>query len=144
MRGNQWILLRGEAELLRKIRHDNIVRCLFTTEIPKRRLVFEYMPLGTLQYQAWKQPITSAENIEVLTQALAALRFLHGQEKPIAHREVKPDNILVCSRDPLHIKLADFGISKKKQQNLRTYTGTDRYMAPEIMFQRPYSEIVDI
>jgi len=53
------------------------------------------------------------------------------------HRDIKPDNILL--NDGLHIKLADFGLSrtiKKKNDKYRMSgcTGTLRYMSPEIIF----------
>jgi serine/threonine protein kinase len=59
------------------------------------------------------------------------LTHLHGQTPPIVHRDIKPQNILVQSRDPLHIKLADFGLSKASD-DLSTLCGTHTYLAPEI------------
>lgn len=45
-------------------------------------------------------------------------------------------NILVCSRHPKWwVKLADFGISKRRTEHtaFRTQTGTLSYMAPEVL-----------
>lgn len=65
----------------------------------------------------------------ILYQCLDALTSIHNLD--ITHRDLKPENILVQARDPLHIKLADFGISKATR-DLATRTGTPLYMAPEL------------
>mmetsp|Transcript_27851 Transcript_27851/g.42132 ORF Transcript_27851/g.42132 Transcript_27851/m.42132 type:complete len:86 (+) Transcript_27851:521-778(+) len=48
------------------------------------------------------------------------------------HRDLKPENILLCSEG--YIKLADFGISKKLQEEelTKSLIGTAQYLAPEI------------
>ncbi|RHZ68359.1 hypothetical protein CDV55_107645 [Aspergillus turcosus] len=54
----------------------------------------------------------------------------------ITHRDIKPQNILVVEKDPLRVKIADFGISKRistHQTDLKTRVGTDGYSAPEIL-----------
>ena len=113
-------------------------------------MVIEYIALGSLTDEHRRTPITPQENVVILRQALQALAFLHG--KGYTHRDIKPDNVLVKSRqDPLHIKLADFGLV---QQNhlLRTRCGTDYYAAPEIWVRQEekgkglcaYTPVVDI
>ena len=67
----------------------------------------------------------------ILHQSLLALTYLHEQKPSIVHREIKPQNILVQSRDPLQVKLADFGLSKAGDY-LSTLCGTHTYLAPEI------------
>ena len=65
----------------------------------------------------------------ILCQSLDALTSVH--ENGIVHRDIKPENILVQSRNPLHIKFADFGLSKATA-DLKTFCGTHLYAAPEI------------
>lgn len=109
-----------------------------------QRLLLEYVPLGSLSAQAKQKPISAEENLEILRQGLAALRFLHERDEPVAHRDIKPDNILVHSRNPLHIKLSDFGFSKENQDGLKTGCGTRSYTAPEVYMGQRYDEAVDI
>lgn len=55
----------------------------------------------------------------------------------IGHRDIKPDNIMISDNfDPI---LIDFGSAKPLNEvtgDLKTITGTPRYMAPEVVFQQ--------
>lgn len=90
----------------------------------------EYLPLGNLETL---ERITYEESLAVLCQSLDALTSVH--ELGIVHRDIKPENILVQSRNPLQIKLSDFGLSKATA-DLQTFCGTHLYAAPEIYTTR--------
>ena len=79
----------------------------------------------------------------VLCQGLSALKDLHGRKDPIVHRDIKPANILLQCRNPLYIKLADFGLSRA-QVDLTTMCGTPIYLAPEVWGGKKYTPVVDI
>mmetsp|Transcript_33605 Transcript_33605/g.65571 ORF Transcript_33605/g.65571 Transcript_33605/m.65571 type:complete len:316 (+) Transcript_33605:247-1194(+) len=80
-----------------------------------------------------------------------ALEFLHNRDPIIMHRDLKPGN-LILTGDRSTLKLADFGMSKMVRKSemahvINTgYTGTVRYMAPEVLTQRKghYTEKADI
>lgn len=59
----------------------------------------EFMPLGNLRDQHRKQRLLLGDLQTVLYQALQGLMYLHDEQGMI-HRDVKPDNILVKSRNP--------------------------------------------
>ena len=59
------------------------------------------------------------------------------------YRDLKPENILIGIDG--HIKLTDFGLSKKynKMDKAFTICGTLQYLAPEILEGKGYNECVD-
>ena len=65
------------------------------------------------------------------------------EKAQIIHRDIKPENIFVTQYG--NYKLGDFGIARKLDQTLGTYTlrGTYRYMAPEIYHNSRYGTTVD-
>jgi serine/threonine protein kinase len=107
---------------------------------PCPRLILEYVPLGSLEDQT---NMSDEECVTILCQGLSALVDLHGREEPIVHRDIKPGNILVHSRDPLHIKLSDFGLSRVSN-DLTTFCGTALYLAPEVYTKQSYTPVVDV
>ncbi|KAK2778575.1 hypothetical protein FQN53_001774 [Emmonsiellopsis sp. PD_33] len=126
------ISLHREAQIMELASHVHIVRYHRFLEDGLPRLLMEYVPLGNLQDQHGRDPLSKAEICQLLVQALDALMHLHSQSKPITHRDIKPANILVQGRrDSFHIKLSDFGESKAMTL-LKTVRGTPLYQAPEI------------
>ena len=70
---------------------------------------------------------------EIIKEILTGLQALHSGGNKILHMDLKPENILVDSDD--HMRLADFGISRKLNYNQTTITtgskGTLGWMAAE-------------
>lgn len=93
----------------------------------------EYVPYGELSTYLIQQRRFPEDMVQTITrQILHALHYLHRQK--VTHRDIKPDNILVSSFDPLHVKLSDFGLSKAVQEEtfMKTFCGTLLYCAPEV------------
>ncbi|KAL5324594.1 hypothetical protein ACEPPN_009140 [Leptodophora sp. 'Broadleaf-Isolate-01'] len=116
-------------------------------------IVKRHWDVSTGVEYAYKEPLNKrslegselslSETTTILCQGLSALVDLHGREIPIVHRDIKPANILLQSRDPLHIKLTDFGFSRASN-DLTTLCGTPLYLAPEVYRKRSYTPAVDI
>jgi len=76
---------------------------------------------------------------KIIKQLMAAVKYFHGED--IVHRDLKLDNIMLMGdiNEPqkFHVKLIDFGMSKKiqigkRKINLNTYCGTIDFIAPEV------------
>ena len=47
--------------------------------------------------------------LDILSQCAAGIGHLHAQG--IIHRDIRADNMLVYSRDPFRLRVADFGLA---------------------------------
>lgn len=76
---------------------------------------------------------------------MEGVAYLHQQG--IAHRDLKPQNIMVDKENEVHVM--DFNVAfqkrdKAKPFSLMTKTGTVAFSAPEIFSQPIYDERVDV
>ena len=85
----------------------------------------------------------------VIRQVVAALKHCH--ERGVAHRDLKPDNVLLLTKESdTEIRLADFGFAMKfdtddpEGENFKTALGTPNYVAPEILQGCRYNYRCDI
>ena len=79
---------------------------------------------------------TEKELVNILKQLIKALLYL--QNKGIAHRNIKPQNILICENNIY--KLTDLGEAKqnKNENKLSTLKGNQLFMAPTLFFMLKY------
>ncbi|CAH1795274.1 unnamed protein product [Owenia fusiformis] len=91
----------------------------------------EYAPLGDL-FEAITPQIGLGEEIckRVMRQIASALEFMHS--KSLAHRDVKPENILCFDHNLTRIKLIDFGMTRKVGTMVRKTSGSIPYTPPEV------------
>lgn len=82
---------------------------------------------------AWAREMggLSSERVEpLLESALRALAYVHS--KGIAHRDLKPDNLMVRLGDPLRTVLVDFGLACQLDE-CAGLAGSLPYYAPELL-----------
>lgn len=132
---DQTVLARfeREVEVLKNLKHPNIVRCFGgSCENQRRFYAMELVEGGTLEERLkqkgklpWEQVVFYA------LQMCAALECSHGQG--VVHRDIKPSNFLITSSG--QIKLSDFGLASVEASRKITAAGktagTFLYMAPE-------------
>jgi predicted Ser/Thr protein kinase len=122
-----------EAEMLKQLKHPNIVRLL---GVGKHRgapyFAMEFIDGETAEdLLARRGRLTWEEVVNLGQQVAAALRVAHAQG--IVHRDLKPANVMI-TRDGT-AKLTDFGIAKDLDATGLTSAnctvGTAAYMSPE-------------
>lgn len=131
--------LDAEIKALMSLSHQNIIRLYdHFTSGNNFFMILEYCQLGSLQDSVGENGLPLPQFISYARQILSALAFCHS--KNIAHRDIKPGNILVDSLG--HIKLSDFGISIRNANNVvSTFSGSLLYEPPEIILKKPHNPI---
>ncbi|XP_054803116.1 phosphoenolpyruvate carboxylase kinase 1-like [Prosopis cineraria] len=88
------------------------------------------------------RPLVETEAASVLKQLLEAIAHCH--RLGIAHRDIKPDNILFDSQN--NLKVADFGSAEwfGDGGTMSGVVGTPHYVAPEVLLGGQYNEKVDV
>lgn len=128
--------------------HTNILQLLKIYEDDNfLHLVSELCPSGDDLFTriSTRGPLSESESASIFTQLVSAISYCH--HVGIAHRDIKPDNILFDFRGRL--KLADFGSAEWFGLNCESRTmsgivGTPYYVAPEVLMGRDYNEKVDV
>jgi serine/threonine-protein kinase len=122
-----------ELEILRKLRHPNIVHCFGgTTEGAHRFYAMEIVEGGGFDLLLERRGQLPWEvAVKYFQQMTAALQYAHSHG--VTHRDIKPGNFLIASNGQL--KLSDFGLATfSAARNLTAAgktMGTFRYMSPE-------------
>ena len=74
-------------------------------------MVLEWVPRGNmLDYCRLKGRLSEAIAARVMYQICSGLAYMHLND--VCHRDIKCENVLLMSADPLNIKIADFGFAK--------------------------------
>jgi serine/threonine-protein kinase len=122
-----------EGEILKQLRHPNIVRFIGTGAYKKTPFfVMEYVEGESLDKLLSRRGKYPWNDVVVLGRQLCAA-LQHAHQKGIIHRDLKPSNLMILREGTL--KLTDFGIAKGADFTTLTATdctvGTAAYMSPE-------------
>ena len=108
---NQVLHVRAEKDVLSQAKNEWIVELKFSFQDQKfLYLGMEYLPGGDLMTLLMARDILPEEDAKFYAaEMVLAIESVH--EMNCIHRDLKPDNVLI-DKDG-HIKLSDFGLSKK-------------------------------
>ncbi|KAD7117980.1 hypothetical protein R6Q59_005002 [Mikania micrantha] len=137
---------KSEVALLSRLYHPNIVQFIAACKKPPVYcIITEYMSQGTLRMYLNKKEPYSLSTETVLRLALdisRGMEYLHSQG--VVHRDLKSNNLLL--NDEMRVKVGDFGTSclETQTQESKGNMGTYRWMAPEMVKEKPYTRKVDV
>jgi tetratricopeptide (TPR) repeat protein len=131
-----------EAEIGKKVRHENVVRTLDVDAAQAgvqtvHYLVIEYVEGKTLRSLARDLgTVPEALLREIALQTASGLAAIHGAG--IVHRDLKPENLLIT--DDHRVRIMDLGVARPIQETLALtqedqFAGSLLYAAPE-QFER--------
>ncbi|NXG45530.1 NEK2 kinase, partial [Psilopogon haemacephalus] len=149
-------MLVSEVNLLRELRHPNIVRYydrIIDRSSTTLYIVMEYCDGGDLASLIAKctkdRHGKSVESfvLRVLAQLTLALKECHRRSDGgvTVHRDLKPANVFLDGKQ--NVKLGDFGLARILHHDTsfaKTFVGTPYYMSPEQMNHMSYNEKSDI
>ncbi|KAL7580805.1 hypothetical protein ACA910_001082 [Epithemia clementina (nom. ined.)] len=138
----------NEVRLLERLHHANIISfhgSWVNRERQEVNFVTEILSSGTLksfinkvQVIRWKIAKRWA------VQILKGLEYLHSQEPPVIHRDLKCENIFINGTSG-DLRIGDLGLSTVHRNGRKlSVLGTPEFMAPDLYDDRPYDEKVDI
>lgn len=142
---------RQEASKLFELKHPNITDILhFKSNAHGHFIIMEYVEGIELQEYIINpnKRLNISQINNIMTQILDGIYFAH--ERKIVHRDLKPGNVIVTEeKGEMKVKIMDFGISKKLEENLGLTTvgariGTPLYMSPEQVEEYPITIKTDI
>uniref|UniRef100_A0A673VJF7 non-specific serine/threonine protein kinase n=1 Tax=Suricata suricatta TaxID=37032 RepID=A0A673VJF7_SURSU len=149
-------MLVSEVNLLRELKHPNIVR--YYDRIIDRTnttlyIVMEYCEGGDLASVITKgtkerQYLDEEFVLRVMAQLTLALKECHRRSDgghTVLHRDLKPANVFLDGKR--NVKLGDFGLARILNHDTsfaKTFVGTPYYMSPEQVNCTSYNEKSDI
>lgn len=136
---------KNECAVMEVIRHPNIVMFLGAcTKPPHLCIILEYCSKGSLWSCLHDMSIKISWEFKrkIALDIAKGVLYLHNQNPPILHRDLKSLNILLdhaCTA-----KLADFGWTRIKAKVMTSKIGTYQWMAPEVIAGFKYTEKADV
>jgi serine/threonine-protein kinase len=136
-----------EAEIGELLNHPNIIKFIKVPNKSRQYIVTEYLEGKSLSdVMNEVQPLPIPDAVQIASYVCGALAHMH--EHKVVHRDLKPQNIMIC--DDGSLRIIDFGIAKSTEMRRLTFAGftpamgTPDYMAPEQVKGKRGDERTDI
>eukprot|EP01134_Creolimax_fragrantissima_P007131 CFRG7131T1 len=155
---NEVALFFAEAELIRSLKHDNIVNCIGIAPGPPLTIVLELMTMGDLRTYLRSQKrreslVTITQRYWIIFQVSRGLQYLarHG----VVHRDLAARNCMVSNPTkgthgfPV-VKVSDFGLSRSFNEGENYYRMESNgkvpvpWMPPEAIENKRFSQSSDV
>ncbi|MGH7627335.1 MAG: protein kinase domain-containing protein, partial [Gemmatimonadaceae bacterium] len=136
---------RREISLAARLQHPHIVPVLSAGEIEGQPYyTMPFVDGESLRARLAHGELSIAETISILRDVARALEY--AQSKGVAHRDIKPDNVLIAGTSAV---IADFGVAKAISDattggaltSVGVALGTPAYMAPEQVAADPSTDV---
>lgn len=138
---------KREAEIGKMLNHPAILKFLEVSEQSRPYIATEFLdgqPLSQIMSET--RPLPLGDAARIASEVCGALEHMHQHQ--VVHRDLKPQNIMVCQDGTLRI--IDFGIAKAAEMRRLTFAGfsptfgTPDYMAPEQVKGKRGDERTDV
>ena len=134
-----WKHHEREIQILQDIRHPNIIQLLGFVFDPVSNvlsIVMERMDSTLTAVLGNHSPLPFDLQVGILHDVAVGLNFLHSHTKPIIHRDLSSNNILLTVH--LVAKISDLGLAKhlmstETETGSNAAVGTQEYMPPEVL-----------
>ncbi|XP_015241425.1 PREDICTED: myosin light chain kinase, smooth muscle-like [Cyprinodon variegatus] len=138
---------RKEIELMNHLHHPKLVQCLGAYDHkPEMVMVMEFIAGGELFERIVDDNFEHTEpaSVRYMQQILEGIAFMHQQN--IVHLDLKPENIVCVDTTGTSIKIIDFGLASKLDENtgLKVMHGTPEFVAPEVINYEPVTLATDM
>jgi len=131
-------LIREEVAIMKKLNHPNLVQLIEVLDDPEEDSLYMVMEMcrkGVVMKVGLgetAEPYSEEACRHLFRDLILGVEYLHAQG--VIHRDIKPDNLLLCEDDVL--KVVDFGVSQmfEKADEMRTAksAGSPAFLPPEL------------
>lgn len=139
--------LARELKVWAGLKHPHILPLLgfyLDEEYKNAVLISEYMPYGDMKEFIEQHEPSWELRLDLVRDITDGLAYLHGQNPPIRHGDLKTGNVLITAEK--RAMLADFGLSKALAEGptglttSESFKGTLRYCSPELVLDKETGE----